>query len=93
MGVFEDRSKASGSNDDSAEDEDSSLSSNSSSSSALESESDSDSDSDASEDHDVEILMAATDGRPIKPLPKRASAHPGIVLLQDPITPDTEGNQ
>jgi len=78
LGVFEDRSKAStASNHESDSD---SESSDTSSSSGSDSDSES---SGGSSIIDSEVSTSALGSRPIKPLPRRGSAHPGIVLLDN----------
>lgn len=84
LGVFEDRSKASNTRSD--EFDSSSESGDTSSSSSSGSDSDSDSDSGSSEgspDIDSGVPTSAPESRPMKPLPRRAAAHPGIVLLDN----------
>lgn len=73
LGVFEDRSKASADMSDSDSD-----------SSDTSSSSDSDADLESSDGSSIigcDALTFTRESRPIKPLPKRGSVHPGIVVL------------
>lgn len=75
LGVFEDRGKATTTSNESDSDSESSDTSNSS---------DSDSDFESSEESSIfgsELFTPTPGSRPIKPLPRRGSAHPGIVML------------